>query len=286
MPFRRKPGKKTTRRRQPKKTATKKIATLVKDVKALKSTVQKKFHFYEQWYYPGATSFLIDYRCHAMINPITMQPLWKQTTSTDLSTTGRKVKFTNLKMMGACSTGNEDGPINFDVFLFRIRPKFRQQFSVDIVSNDQDLNGSPSILKEGLHYVQMYGPQQNTTIPLVKDQFTMMNKEIFDIKKEMHFRIGSSTYGSGITGQAPSSLNFPPSTHNIRDTVRTFSWNIPLKTTITCDDSSWRDPSHGIHTYQVPPALQYYLIAFTDNASGDGKSPAIYVNSVITTERG
>lgn len=285
MPFRRKYITKTTRRKTVRKPAAKKITTLVKNVSALKKASEKRYDWREQWYWPPVTNYLTTYQCHAMIRPITMQPLWKQTATDDLAETGKRIKIVSLKMRGAVSVGSEIDPVNFDVFLFRIRQKYRLQFQADILT-DEDLNGDPKLLKDGIHYVQQYGPQQATATPYVKNQFTMLNTKMFDVKKHLHFRLGNQTYGSGSTTPAPAAVFFPPSVHNIKDTVKDFNWTIPINKYMTCDDDSWKDPTHGIHTSQVPADMQYYLICFTDNSSLDNESPAIYVNSIVTTERG
>ena len=281
----RKTRRKPKRAAKRKPTVTKTVKTLVKNVRALKAVTEKKYDWKEQWFWPGVTDYLTTYQCHAMIRPITMQPIWKLAGTDDLAEKGKRIKVVSLKMRGAVSVGSETGPLNFDVFLFRIRQKYRPQFGAMLLT-DEDLNASPKLLKEGVHFMQQYGPQAASTTPFVKNQFTMMNPKIFDVKKHMHFRLGSSTLGTGVTGAAPSSLNFPPSTHNMKDTVRDFSWSIPINKYITCDDDSWKDATNGIHTYQVPANIQYYFIVFTDNSSVDLQGPGVYVNSIITTERG
>lgn len=285
MPFRRRPKKTTRKRRVANPTVTKKVKTLVKDVRALKAVTEKKYDWKEQWYWPGVTDFLTTYQCHAMIRPITMQPIWKQSATDDLAETGKRIKIVSLKMKGAVSVGSEIDPVNVDLFLFRIRQKYRPQFGAMLLT-DEDLNGSPKLLKEGIHFMQQYGPQQGSTTPFIKNQFTYMNNKIFDVKKHMHFRIGNQTLGVGSSTPAPAAVFFPPSVHNLKDTVKDFSWTIPINKYITCDDDSWKDATNGIHTYQVPANIQYYLICFTDNSAVDIEGPGIYVNSIITTERG
>lgn len=276
-----------TRKRRPTKKPTEKkvIKTLVKNVRALKKVTDKKYMWKEQWYWPGVTDFLTTYQCHAMVRPITMQPIWKDTSTDDLATMGKRFKVVNIDMKVSVSCGSEIDPVNCDLFLFRIRPKYRPQFGAMLLT-DEDLNGSPKLLKEGIHFMQQYGPQQGSTTPFIKNQFTYLNSKIFDVKKHHHFRIGNQTYGSGSTTPAPAAVFFPPSVHNIRDTVKDFHWRIPVNKFITCDDDSWKHTVRGIKTYQVPAAIQYYCIIFTDNSSVDIEGPGIYINSIITTQRG
>lgn len=288
------PYRKTTRPRRFKKRRTYRKKTNIKKlnyrVKKLESVTDKNYCYKEQHYFPGVAGHITEYHCRAMIRPDTMQPLWKLASINDLSQTGKKVCIKNITIRGAVSVGSEMEPINFDLFVFKLRNKFRSQMS-QLIYEDPDLNTNAlgnKILLPDIDYMQQNGPVQGiaAAIPPIKNQFTFMNMKKWEVKKHLHFRLGNETLGPGLPNPTPGLPPNPVVSQNLKDTVKDFSFKFKINKTLTCDDDDWKGTVGGIKTWQVPAYAQYYVCLFSDNSAVDLQSPGIYLNSIISTERG
>ena len=246
-----------------KKSYKSRISKNTQMIRKLKNSTMKRTYFKHndasrvQVVFPNATE--LKFREFTPIQPTFWNPLFSSMTNTDGQ---QKILIKKMKVDITLTLGNltqGDYPIDYSIFIVRIKPQLRAQFYADAGMNGTDLI-------EGIHYTGDIAPfkpanllQGATTLENIR-----LNPEIFDILYYKHGYFSTVIKNSTAAGSPEYRVN----KLQVRRCSKTININQTLKsdsyTLAGTPNRSWKE----LEEQEIPLWMRTHIYTFTSAERG------------------
>lgn len=250
MPFIKKYNLKTKKRYIPKKRKTVSTQYLSKQINTLKAQTKKQWNWEDYRLDIPTDTILGD---ATGVSAVYSLPLVQPSSWTAMWSTASARNFTNEMYLTSmkssiCFTANwETSPVQFDLYMVRLRPKLARQATEGTVYL-QNMNANE-------HYITRSGGTQNTGWEL--------NRNVFNVLHHRRFTLGAHAT------QNLNTINMTTRSSYMRNYTFSYKPKTPIR--IESLDSNAATMTKDNVRYQD----QVYLLVFCNNSTIDGENPLV-----------